>query len=135
MKGLTLTQIRSLKKETSNKLERYVYDYIMDEWYNYDDKKSIFTDVLYYGCQSGIVSDLIYYSDTTKFYSIYQVEINELLYNTLWSCGCKSPSELFSEKWDDEDPLAIDVSNQNLLAWFGFEETMRNIAYKLDLDI
>lgn len=135
MKELTLTQIRSLKKETSNKLEKYVYDYIIEEWHNYDDKKSIFTDVLYYGCQSGIVSDLIYYSDTTRFYSIYQVEINELLYNTFLSCGCKSPSELFSDKWDDEDPLAIDVSNQNLLAWFGFEEAMRNIAYKLDLDI
>ena len=35
---------------------------------------------------------------------------------------------MFGESWDKEDPLAIDIHNQNLLAWFGFEEALRNIA-------
>ena len=42
--------------------------------------------------------------------------------------GLYAPPALFGEKWDKEDPLAQDDFNQNLLAWFGFEETLRNIA-------
>jgi hypothetical protein len=38
-----------------------------------------------------------------------------------------APSELFGDKWDKNDPLALDTQNQNLLAWFGFEE----MAFKL----
>ena len=47
-------------------------------------------------------------------------------------CGIYAPSELFGDKWDNEDPLAIDYYNQNLLAWFGFEETMRNLAKEFE---
>ena len=43
-----------------------------------------------------------------------------------------SPKDLFGDKWDDGDPFARDVLNQNLLAWFGFEETMRNIGYNFE---
>ena len=35
-------------------------------------------------------------------------------------------------KWNKEDPLAQDDYNQNLLAWFGFEETLRNIGYNFE---
>lgn len=48
------------------------------------------------------------------------------------NCGIYDPSELFREKWDKEDPLSNDYTNQNLLAWFGFEETLRNIAYNFE---
>ena len=46
--------------------------------------------------------------------------------------GLYSPTELFGDKWDKEDPLAQDDFNQNLLAWFGFEETLRNIGYNFE---
>ena len=88
--------------------------------------------MLNHGCQTGVVGHLIYYSDTVKYYDDHKDEINELLYNLLWGCGFKSPSELFGDKWDDEDPLALDTYNKNLLAWFGFEETMRNLASEFD---
>ena len=81
-----------------------------------------------YGCQSGIVSDLIYYHDTVRFYNKHADEINEILKDLLWGCGYNSPSELFGDKWDNDDPLALETFNKNLLAWFGFEETMRSIA-------
>lgn len=64
---LTLKNIKELKS-TATPLEKRVLQYITDEWNNYSDKKNIFTDVLNYGCQSGMVGFLIYYSDTTKFY-------------------------------------------------------------------
>ena len=76
---LTLANVKSLKKDASPLYKR-VCNYVIDEWGNYDDKVNIFTDVLYYGCQSGTVGFLTYYSDTVRFYKQYKAEIDELLY-------------------------------------------------------
>ena len=107
---LLLKNIKELKTATESKLEKRVYSYIISEWENYDDKKHIFTDVLYYGCQSGTVGFLIYYSDTVAFYKKYKEEINELLYELMGDIGTNSMSELFGDKWDKEDPLCIDCA-------------------------
>ncbi len=129
---LTLTNIKELKRNCESPLKKRVFNYIISNWSDYNDKKNIFTDVLYHGCQSGIVGELIYYSDTVRFYKQYRQEINELLYDTMNETGLYAPSELFGDKWDKEDPLAQDTYNQNLLAWFGFEETLRSIAYNFE---
>ena len=128
---LTLANVRSLKKDASPLYKR-VCNYVIDEWGNYDDKKNIFTDVLSYGCQSGMVGFLIWYSDTTAFYKKYIEEINTLLYNVQSSTGLYCMKDLFGKKWDEEDPLGNSDFNMNLLAWFGFEETLRKIGYKFE---
>ena len=125
---LTLSNIRAIKQNTDSPLTKRVCNYVISRWSDYSDKKDIFTDALYHGCQSGIVGELIYYSDTVRFFKQYRDEINALLYDTMDGTGLYAPSALFGEKWDKEDPLAQDDFNQNLLAWFGFEETLRNIA-------
>ena len=128
---LTLKNIKELKSNATP-LEKRVLQYIADEWGNYDDKKNIFTDVLNYGCQSGMVGFLIYYTDTVHFYNQYKYEIDGLLYELMYETGIYAPSDLFGDKWDKEDPLAAEDSNQNLLAWFGFEETLRKIGYNFE---
>ena len=129
---LTLTNVKELKRNSSSPLFKRVCNYVISRWHDYSDKVYIFPDVLYHGCQSGIVGELIYYSDTVRFYKQYRDEINELLYNTMSETGLYAPSDLFGEKWDKEDPLAQDIYNQNLLAWFGFEETLRNLGYNFE---
>ena len=129
---LTLANIKELKRNSNNLLTRRVCNYVISRWSDYSDKTDIFTDVLYHGCQSGIVGELIYYSDTVRFYKQYRSEISELLYDTMNGTGLYAPSDLFGDKWDKEDPLAQDDFNQNLLAWFGFEETLRNIGYNFE---
>lgn len=129
---LNLTNVKRIKSETNNKLTKHVCDWVVGRWGDYDNKKSIFSEVLNYGCQSGIVGELIYYSDTLRFYKRYRDEINELLYDCFNEMGVYSPADLFGKKWDKEDMLALETNNQNLLAWFGFEETLRNIAYNFD---
>lgn len=129
---LTLTNVKELKRNSSSPLFKRVCNYVISEWHDYSDKVHIFTDVLYHGCQSGIVGELIYYSDTVRFYKQYREEINELLYNTMSETGLYAPSDLFGDKWDKEDPLAQDIYNQNLLAWFGFEETLRTLGYNFE---
>ncbi len=123
---LTKENVKSLQGKSP--LIDYVLDYILTRWDDYDDKTAIFSEVLEHGCQSGIVTSLIYYDDTTKFYDNHKAEINALLYDL----GIYNPLELFGDKWDREDPLALDVLNKNLLAWFAFEETLRQIASNFD---
>ena len=129
---LTLSNVKEIKRNSDSPLTKRVCNYVIGRWSDYNDKKYIFTDVLHNGCCSGVVSELIYYYDTVRFYKQYRQEINEMLYNIMNETGLYAPSELFSDKWDKEDPLAQDDFNQNLLAWFGFEETLRNIGYNFE---
>ncbi len=128
----TKQNIEQIRDNTTSELMKDVIDYVLNEWDEYDDKKNIILDVLGHGCQSGYVGHLVYYSQTTAYYKEHKEEIDELLYDTMDECGIYVPSELFGDQWDEEDPLAIDCCNQNLLAWFGFEETMRNFAREFE---
>lgn len=129
---LTLANVKELKRNSTSPLFKRVCNYVIDSWGDYNDKKYIFTDVLNHGCQSGVVTELIYYSDTVRFYKQHRQEINDLLYDAMNGTGLYAPSELFGDKWDKEDSLAQEICNQNLLAWFGFEETLRNIGYNFE---
>ena len=110
-------------------LQRSVRIWLNNQGADYDDGwQGALKDLLHGGCQSGIVGHLIYYTDTVKFYKKHQFEIDALLKESFDSIGVSSPQELFGDKWDKDDPLARENLNQNLLAWFGFEETARNIG-------
>ena len=124
---LNLKNLKQLKKDATP-LQKRAYNYVIDEWGSYTDKKNIFTDVLEHGCQSGMVGFLIWYTDTVRFYKQYKNEIDEMLYELMDETGIYSLPELFGDKWDKEDPLANGDFNMNLFAWFGFEETLRNIG-------
>lgn len=112
----------------SDDLKSYVIDYYID---NYKDSTmeellSGMKDLMNYGCVSGLIPDLIYYEDTTKFYDKYKTNINEIL-----SEFALPLEELFGDKFDADDPLILDISNKNLLAWFGFEITSNRIYDQL----
>lgn len=128
----TLKNIKELKKQSDSPLFKRVCNYVISEWGDYTDKTNIFKDVLYHGCRSGMVGFLIYYSDTVRFYKQYREEIDSLLYKTMEETGLHSPAELFGNQWDKEDPLGREMYNQNLLAWFGFEETLRKLGYEFE---
>ena len=112
-----------------NRHTNHVLDYYIDESVDYDSADDLLKsmeDLQQYGCVSGMIGELIYYDDTEKFFDKYKEEINDLLSNVIDGTGC-SMEELFGDKFDKEDPLIIDYSNKNLLAWFGFEETVNNL--------
>ena len=127
---LTLENVQKIKNETNNKLTKYVCDYIIVRWNKYDDKKDILLDVINCGCASGVCRDLTYLEQTKRFYETYKHEINELL----WKSDFDNFEDLFGDNWDPYDRLALEENNQNWLAWFGFEETIRNIADKFGID-
>lgn len=127
---LTLENVEKLKNESNNALTKWVCDYIIRNWNEYDDKKDIFLSIMRDGCNSGACCDLFYYEQTTRFYNTYKHEINELVYKS----DCDNLADLFGGDWDTHDPLALEEYNQNLLAWFGFEETITNIAFKFGIE-
>lgn len=96
--------------------------------------ESVIKDLFYGGCQSGMIGELIYYHDTVEFYKRHAKEIDAMLRDLCNDCGC-FPSQLFGDKWDNDDPLARDIYNQNLLAWFGFEETARRMAESAGMEV
>ena len=96
--------------------------------------QQILADLLSHGCQSGMINELIYYSDTVEFYQKHKKEITPLLRDICSDSGC-TPAELFADKWNDDDFFADEQQNQNLLAWFGFEETARILADRNGIEI
>jgi hypothetical protein len=119
-------------QENSEGLKKQVVSIILSEA---DDVEIYLTDLSNHGCGSGMVSALIYYSATLKFYETHKEGINELLQEALSDFGFKSPFDLFGDKLDSEDPLFLETTNQNLLAWFAFEETARQVAAEIGLEI
>jgi hypothetical protein len=128
MKKITGAKTR-LEKAVQAEINSHAEDY------NESGAKGFLEDLMQGGCQSGIIGSLIYYTDTVKFYKKHKAEITALLKEALDSTGLQSPSELFGDKWDSEDIFAEEQLNQNLLAWFGFEETARNLASQNGIEI
>ena len=94
----------------------------------HDAAESYIKNVLQYGGEAGFVSKLIYYNDTTAFFERHKEEIKKLLTEIMHEIGVKSPAEIFGASWDDDDYFCEDIYNQSLLAWFGYEETLRKVA-------
>lgn len=101
-----------------NYLKDYVINYIVD---NYEENsiKTFFSDLLSHGCVSGMISSLVYYTDTHKFYDEYYNEIEELR---------KEMEECLGES------ILVKGDLKNFYAWFAFEETTRKLAAELELD-
>jgi len=128
-------EIKRLSQLAKTPLEKRIVSMIKYKLTGYDNLESLLKDILYNGLQSGIVSDLIYYSDTLAFYKRYKKEIDTLLKDLINETGSNSPADLFGNKWDKEDFFIEDTNNRNLLAWFGFEEKLRGLADKLGYEI
>jgi hypothetical protein len=109
-----------LKKfETTNRLERYVVDYILGRYNDNQEIKDFSNDLLSHGCVSDMIDELVYYEDTHKFYEKFYNEIEELRIDHEENIG---------------EPIEINGDLKNFFAWFGFEQTASKIADKLDLN-
>ena len=117
-----------LKKDVVTILKSKAKDYS-------NNYKSLLEDILYNGLQSGIIPELVYYSDTLKWYNKHKTEIKSLLRDSMMNYGTNNPADIFGRNWDQDDPFVEDTANKNLLAWFSFEETAREIADNLGYDL
>ncbi len=79
-----------------------------------------FHDLLNYGCVSGMIGSLIYYSDTEKFFETHYHEIMEL-----------------KEDYEQSTGEVMQIPNQlkNHLAWFAFEQVTYDLVGLIGLEI
>lgn len=115
MKNIRNQLLEISKNETGLKL------FVINDILEYDTNEEIkdyISDVLQYGCQSGIVTSLIYTSDTKNFVKTYLDECLEILDNVIQEIG--------------KPAFTID---SNSIAWLSYEETLKNLVMELDLDI
>ena len=72
--------LQLIKDETVKDSVKYeVIEWVESRIKDYDNIEDIFNDLFTGGCQSGLVTDLIYYDDTVAFYNKYEHEINIFL--------------------------------------------------------
>lgn len=125
----TIENLEKLKGESQ--LQDDVIDSLLDQYEDAEDLKGYIRDVLMHGCISGCVPSLITYNQTSEFYKKHQTQINCLLGEALTERGFNKPEELLPH-WEQEDPLCLELTNQNTLAWFAYEETVMQITYHFD---
>lgn len=134
--AIDIKKLKQIANASNNKLTKKVVSILIKNAKGYNEGvQSYMHEVLKYGCQSGIVNELIYYNQTTKWYKTYKKEIFAMLKNTLMELDLLHPHELFGNKWDSEDYNFSHTTNQNLLAWFSFEETTRDLSNLLGYEL
>ena len=101
-------------------LKHDVAEIIMDQVEGLDNNEILLSveDIVTYGCQSGIVSALITYSDTELFFD-------------------KHANEIFELVEDAKQESIIDMNNfelsKNNFAWFAFETIAQEIYQEMEV--
>lgn len=104
-------KLEDLAAGTDNKLTIAVIEDILDAHATNEEIDSYITNVINYGCESGIVTSLIYYKDTDEFFIKYHNEIFELLND-------------YKEAWDSYPQIDLD---SNTLAWWAYQTVIAGL--------
>lgn len=109
-------KLNKILKETDSILLKEVVEELLDKIKDEgeEETKLYIQDVLTYGCSSGIVTSLISYTDTKKFFIKHMDEIFNIL----------------NESMQEESRLL--ELDANKLAWFGYEWAISEINFMLD---
>ena len=96
-------------------LKDEVIDIILNHINDYENSITFLEEVLQYGCSSGMIGELIYYSDTKDFFIKHMEEIFEI-YNNV------------------KDNLSPNFEvNANNLSWLAFEYMVNEIYNEVTL--
>lgn len=97
-----------------SELKDNVIDIILDHIEDYEEEKGFLEDIINYGCSSGMIGELIYYSETKCFFIKHMEEIFDI-YNSI------------------KDNLSSDFEvNANNLSWLAFEYVVNEIYNEVE---
>ena len=109
-----------LENTMEGTLKHEVVEIIMDQVEELDNDNEVLElvkEIITYGCQSGVVSALITYSDTEAFFDRHANEIFELV------------EDMKQEGLMDMNNFELSKNN---LAWFAFETIAQEIYQELE---
>ncbi len=96
------------------------------EWIINNLEEGQIAEVVLQGCQSGVVSELIYYADSCAFYEKYKEEIWRRLSDMADDMGEPSILHLIVT-FNGAKEVGSHLQLQNLLAWWACEDMCREI--------
>jgi len=100
-----------------NKIEKLLFD-------NEKESENFIANVAEQGCISGIVSELIYYSDTIKFYN----ENEELIWEILFDCAESMDTSILTMLDSHNKNVMSPCVFKNLCVWFAVDMTAIKIC-------
>jgi hypothetical protein len=127
---LSSNNLKNLKQD--NQLINYAISYLQNHFSTIKDREIFIKDLLKYGCVTGMVGTLIYYTDTAKFYNKYKSEIWEFV-SEYADCVGETPLEVINN-FNLSKPNDA-TTFENNLAWYGFEEAIRQIAEEAEFEV
>lgn len=77
MTNLTNT-LKTMQEETTG-VKNDVINYLLENSNNNEDLQTLLNDIVSYGCESGQINHLIYYTDTVRYFEEHENEIMEML--------------------------------------------------------
>lgn len=107
----------------NNKFTAFVMAELAEMAEKYDSGKvsDVVKDLSNSGCQSGMVSSLVYYSQTTPIFVQFQEELSQITAAILNETRLSPQTFLKERGWDDKDPLVLGDVNRCLIVWMAFE--------------
>ena len=122
MKKFTKKSLKEMKKN-STKLERKVINSLLNTGLNSEDLFLHIDDVCHWGCETGCVSDLIYYTDTEKFFNNNRKDILYLA-RQYFDWNVEENNYVLELKYGivyRENQVKFTKEEKNYLSWFVYE--------------
>ncbi len=122
MKKFTKKNLKEMKKN-STKLERKVINSLLNTGLNSEDLFLHIHDVCQWGCETGCVSDLIYYTDTEKFFNNNRKDILYLA-RQYFDWNVEENNYVLELKYGivyRENQVKFTKEEKNYLSWFVYE--------------
>ena len=124
-------KLEAIKETTSSRLKEAVIDSVLNYYEDDEEINGYFEDLQRGGCQSGMVSELIYYKDTNDFFDEHEDEIEDLITSNMDMLGTET-RPLFIESLNGTAESI--TQEKNLLSWFAYEETAREIYEEITIE-
>jgi hypothetical protein len=123
---MTQDHLENLK--CTSELDKEIKEIVLNNIQDYEEPMNFFNDLASHGCVSGMISELVWFSDTVSFCKRHKEETNERISELIDCYGVMSLAELLGDRFDKTDFLCLGDSNQNLITWFIFEEACDSIV-------
>lgn len=116
--------LKNMELETHG-IKNDIINYLLNNSNDSEDIQILLEDINNYGCESGIVNYLIYYTDTVAYFEKHEHEIQEMINNTysidLYSMGVEEFDKLM-------DILNLDSFEDRLNNIETHEEALKRVA-------